>query len=233
MPRAGGLGSTRSAASRGRSFGSARGCAPSATSCRWWRSGSTGACFLGDDRGAPRPDHARLARIRDRYGLEIVRRCFEMIVAHCLAAGLVWEGDRSFAATQGAANASQRRPRFRGPPLRRRGARGGARHCGGCPQDIAEGGERNDLPRLPVALTADAPAALAEAAARRHDGIGHAGRPARTLIGGNSRRVADVRACVTDSDAALTRERGGGRDLGDHDHDGVDGGKARIILAPW
>ena len=47
------------------------------------------------------------------------------------------------------------------------------------PEDIAEGGERNDPPRLPVAFTADAPATLAEATPRRHDGIGHAGRLAR------------------------------------------------------
>lgn len=84
---------------------------------------------------------------------------------------------------------------------------------------------------LPRELTAEAQAALSEAAAARHDWIGEAGRPDRRVIRGDYQRVADFRASVTDHDASLMRYRGGGLDLGYHDHDVVDGGKARSILA--
>jgi hypothetical protein len=72
---------------------------------------------------------------------------------------------------------------------------------------------------------------LAEVAASRHDGIGEAGRPDRTAIRSDYLRLADFRASFTDPDASLMRYRGGGLDLGYHDHSVVDGGKARIILA--
>ncbi len=48
---------------------------------------------------------------------------------------------------------------------------------------------------------------------------------------GDYQRVADFRSSATDPDASLMRSRGGGLDLGYHDHYVVDGGKARIILA--
>jgi hypothetical protein len=51
------------------------------------------------------------------------------------------------------------------------------------------------------------------------------------VIRGDYRRLADFRASVTDPDASLMRYRGGGLDLGYHDHYVVDGGKARIVLA--
>jgi hypothetical protein len=50
-------------------------------------------------------------------------------------------------------------------------------------------------------------------------------------VRGDYRRVADFRASATDPDASLMRYRDGGLDLGYHDHDVVDGGKARIVLA--
>ena len=46
------------------------------------------------------------------------------------------------------------------------------------------------------------------------------------------RRTADFRVSATDPDASPMPGRGGGLDLGYHDHYVVDGGKARIILAP-
>jgi hypothetical protein len=52
------------------------------------------------------------------------------------------------------------------------------------------------------------------------------------VIRGEYRRTADFRASATDSDASLMPGRGGGLDLLYHDHYVVDGGKARIILAP-
>jgi hypothetical protein len=72
---------------------------------------------------------------------------------------------------------------------------------------------------------------LADVAGSRHDWIGNAGRPNRSVIRGDYRRLADFRASFTDPDASLMRYRGGGLDLGYHDHYVVDGGKARIILA--
>ena len=46
--------------------------------------------FLGYDFADRLPDHSSMTRIRDRYGLEVLRRFFEAIVAQCQQAGLVW-----------------------------------------------------------------------------------------------------------------------------------------------
>jgi hypothetical protein len=94
-----------------------------------------------------------------------------------------------------------------------------------------EGADAEGPALLPVELTADAHAALGEAAARRHDWISEAARPDRTVIPGGYRRTADFRASATDPDASLMRYRGRGLDLGYHDHYVVDGGKARLVLA--
>jgi len=45
---------------------------------------------LGDDRGEALPDHASLTRIRERYGVETFRRCFDAVVGRGRAAGRVW-----------------------------------------------------------------------------------------------------------------------------------------------
>jgi hypothetical protein len=97
----------------------------------------------------------------------------------------------------------------------------------------SDAGEDEDGPTpLPTALSPEAQAALAAAAERRHDWIGEAGRPDRTVIRGDYRRTADFRASATDPDASLMPGRGGGLDLLYHDHYVMDGGQARIILAP-
>ena len=46
--------------------------------------------YLGYDLTEPLPDHSSLTRIRERYGLDIFRRFFEVVVEQCLHAGLVW-----------------------------------------------------------------------------------------------------------------------------------------------
>jgi transposase len=46
--------------------------------------------YLGYDLTEPLPDHSSLSRIRERYGLDVFRSFFELIVEKCLAAGLVW-----------------------------------------------------------------------------------------------------------------------------------------------
>jgi transposase len=62
--------------------------------------------YLGYDLTESLPDHSSLARIRDRYGLEIFRRFFERIVELCAEAGLVWGEEFYFDATKVEANAS-------------------------------------------------------------------------------------------------------------------------------
>jgi hypothetical protein len=160
--------------------------------------------------------------------LEIFRCFFETIVAQCLAAGLVWGRELYFDATKVEANASldSVAPRF-----------AVATHVGALfaaaesTSAAGEGADDDGPTSLPIELTAEAHAGLAEAAATRHDWIGEAGRPDRSVIRGEYRRTADFRASATDPDASLMRYRGGGLDLGYHDHYVVDGGKARIILA--
>ena len=184
--------------------------------------------YLGYDLTEPLPDHSSLTRIRQRYGLEAFHRFFETIVEQCLAAGLVWGKELYFDATKVEANASldSVAPRFAVE------AHLGALFASAeMPEDGDEGGDGDGPTVLPVDLTPEAQAALAETAGRRHDWIGEAGRPNRTVVRGDYQRVADFRASVTDPDASLMRYRGGGLDLGYHDHYVVDGGKARIILA--
>jgi transposase len=182
--------------------------------------------YLGYDLTEPLPDHSSLTRIRERYGLEIFRRFFETIVAQCLAAGLVWGRELYVDATKVEANASldSVAPRFAVE------AHVGALFAAA--ESTSAAGADDDGPTsLPIELTAEAHAGVAEAAATRHDWIGEAGRPDRSVIRGEYRRTADFRASATDPDASLMRYRGGGLDLGYHDHYVVDGGKARIILA--
>jgi transposase len=184
--------------------------------------------YLGYDLTEALPDHSSLTRIRERYGLALFRRFFEAIVEQCLQAGLVWGQEFYFDATKVEANASldSVAPRFAVEA-----------HLGALfpaaesPSAAAEGADDDGPTRLPVALTAEAQAALAEAAATRHDWIGEAGRPDRSVMRGDYQRVADFRASATDPDCSLMRYRGGGLDLGYHDHYVVDGGKGRIILA--
>jgi len=62
--------------------------------------------YLGYNLGEPLPDHSSLTRIRTRYGLAVFRRFFEMIVAQCQQAGLVWGRELYVDATQVQADAA-------------------------------------------------------------------------------------------------------------------------------
>jgi transposase len=186
--------------------------------------------YLGYDLGESLPNHSSLSRIRERYGLEVFRHFFETVVEHCIAAGLVWGRELYFDATKVEANASldSVAPRFAVE------AHLGALFAATEPVEAGDAEEdaRGEVPTpLSVALTTEARVALAKVAASRHDWIGEAGRPDRTVIRSDYRRLADFRASFTDPDASLMRYRGGGLDLGYHDHYVVDGGKARIVLA--
>jgi transposase len=185
--------------------------------------------YLGYDLGEPLPDHSSLTRIRNRYGLEVFRCFFEVIVEQCLQADLVWGQELYFDATKVEANASldSVKPRFAVEAhLNALFAPAAAES----PRDNDVGGDEESPMPLPTALSPEAQAELVAAAERRHDWIGEAGRPDRTVVRGNYQRVADFRASATDPDASLMRYRGGGLDVGYHDHYVVDGGKARIVL---
>jgi hypothetical protein len=71
---------------------------------------------------------------------------------------------------------------------------------------------------------------LTEYAATRHDWIGNAGRPDRTVTRDTYRRTADFRVSTTDPDATPMPLGDGRTHLGYQDHYVVDGGRARIIL---
>src|SRR5262249_5571511 len=62
--------------------------------------------YLGYNLEEPLPDHSSLTRIRTRYGLEIFRRFFEVIVEQCQQAGLVWGRELYFDATHVLADAA-------------------------------------------------------------------------------------------------------------------------------
>ena len=190
--------------------------------------------YLGYDLTEPLPDHSSLSRIRERYGLDVFRRFFERIVEQCIAAGLVWGQELYIDATKVAANAAldSLHPRFAvDAHLAQLFATMADDGRAGDGSDRRLEREDGDEPvRLPVALTAEAQTELAAHAAQRHDWIGHAGRPDRTVIRGTYRRTADFRVSTTDSDATPMPLGDGRTRLGYQDHYVVDGGRARIIL---
>jgi transposase len=195
--------------------------------------------YLGYALDEALPDHSSLTRLRERYGLEVVRRFFEAIVEQCIAAGLVWGQELYLDSTDVEANAalSSLRPRFAVEAhLARLFAHAQA------PEDEAPAdGDDGDTPRgdadeptaLPVVLTEEARSALAERADGRRDWLGALGRMPRTRPPGAVRRTADYRASTTDLDATPLRPKGANARLGYHDHYVGDGGKARIILTAW
>jgi transposase len=172
------------------------------------------------------PDHSSLTRIRERYGVEVFRRFFDVVVEQCIAAGLVWGKELYVDSTDVDANASidSLQPRFAVEAhlarlFEEKDERGGD-------DPVGESGPTH----VPVALTEEARSDLAKRAADRHDWIGEMGRPDRTRTSGPYRRTADYRASSTDLDASPLRPGGSGVRLGYHDHYVVDGGRARIIL---
>src|SRR5438477_5982243 len=62
--------------------------------------------YLGYDLAEPLPDHSSLTKIRSRYGIEVFRRFFEVIVEQCQEAGLIWGQELYFDGTKVQANAS-------------------------------------------------------------------------------------------------------------------------------
>src|SRR5256884_4512931 len=61
--------------------------------------------YLGYDLGEPLPDHSSLTRIRERYGVEVFRCFFDVIVEQCQQEKLVWGEELYIDGTQVNANA--------------------------------------------------------------------------------------------------------------------------------
>jgi transposase len=190
--------------------------------------------YLGYDLSEALPDHSSLTRIRERYGLDVFRSFFEMVVEQCIATGVVWGQELYIDATKVEANAAlaSLQPRFAVEAhlaclFATEGDDGD--DDGGSGEPAGEGGKRTPE-RLPVALSQEAPVDWAEHAAVRHDWIGRVGRPDRATTRGAYRRTADFRVSTTDPDATPMPSGEGRTRLGSQDHYVVDGGKARIIL---
>jgi transposase len=189
--------------------------------------------YLGYDLTEPLPDHSSLTRIRERYGLKVFRRFFEVVVEQCLVAGLVWGQELYIDATKVAANASldSLQPRFAVEAhLTRLFASAENEGDGGQGNSGVVKDEGDEPTRFPVVLTEAVLADSAEGAAARHDWLGCAGRPDRNTRSGTYRRTADFRVSTTDPDATPMPFRDGRTHLGYQDHYVVDGGRARIIL---
>jgi transposase len=189
--------------------------------------------YLGYDLTEPLPDHSSLTRIRERYGLEVFRRFFEVVVEQCLVAGLVWGQELYIDATKVAANAAldSLQPRFAVEAhLARLFASAEDEGAGGHGNSGAAEDRGDEPVRLPVVPTEAALADPADGAAPRHNWLGCAGRPDRNSRSGTYRRTADFRVSTTDPDATPMPFGDGRTHLGYQDHYVVDGGRARIIL---
>jgi transposase len=186
--------------------------------------------YLGYALDEALPDHSSLTRIRQRLGVDIFQRFFELVVDLCQEAGLVWGRELYFDATKVEANAGI-------PSLIPRFYYEAKTHVADLFTDEFAVEEANPEPTdddlaagivwLPferntdgVLAGDDPPWRLLEE--RRLDPH----RPAKR----GYRRTSDFRVSPTDPDASPMWDWGAIR-LGYHDHYVVDGGKRRIILA--
>lgn len=171
-----------------------------------------------------------MTTIRTRYGVDIFRRFFDAIVEPCRRAGLVWGAELYFDATQVEATADRDRmvPRFDQEAI--------ATHL------ATVFPETKTAPPVPTLIDQPQPLAFPGrttdpsadhdlGSPSGHHWITELGRPDRTITRGHYQRIADVWVSPTDPDATPMHKKGGGTCLGSHTHYGVDGGKARIILA--
>ncbi len=167
--------------------------------------------FLGYDLHEPLPDHSSLTRIRERYGLEVFRRFFELIVEMCFEAGLVWGKELFFDSTKVEANAAvdSLAPRWAveahleelfeeeemHPPQQQ-------------DEEISE--KSCEIAQLPTAREDG----LRVRNAAKNDWISRAGRQDRPFESGYRRRTSDSRASKTDLDATPMTWAKSGRRLG-------------------
>jgi transposase len=205
--------------------------------------------YLGYNLDDPLPDHSSLTRMRARYGLEVFRRFFEVIVERCQQAGLVWGQELYVDATQVQADAAldSLTARFAVAAREVLQARKAVEaHLEALFADGADGAANSAIPPtqeaqpnpdaagdpptpLPVSLPEALRAELVAGNAARHDWIAQEGRQQREAHG-YYQRTADFCISATDPDATPMRLKSGGTHLGYQTHYVVDGGKPRIIL---
>ncbi len=204
--------------------------------------------YLGYDLGEPLPDHSSLTRIRERYGVEVFRRFFDVIVEQCQQEKLVWGRELYIDGTQVNANADldSLTPRFAVEAREAMQAHLATLFSleDAQPETQEASEDRADTPQadatspvaigpaalpLPVVLSEAEHEELATENAGRHDWIAEEGRQQRE-VHGLYQRTADFKVSTTDPDATPMRLKNGGIHLGYHVHYVVDGGKARVIL---
>lgn len=180
--------------------------------------------YLGYDLHEPLPDHSSLTRIRERYGLEILRGFFDRIVEVCAEAGLVWGEELFVDSTTVRANAAKAAlvPKlavaahldglFEGEP-------DGATEPTGAPAAMPD-----------AALPGADDEGLAEANAACEDFVSSAGRYGTKSRTPNPNKISDQVVNRTDPDACLAGHVKGTARMGYKVHYVVDGGKARVIL---
>jgi transposase len=191
----------------------------------WW--------YLGYALDESLPDHSSLTRIRQRLGVDIFQRFFEQIVDLCQEAGLVWGRELYVDATKAEANAAldSLRPRFYHDAK----AHVADLFADDALTDPATAGPDAAADALPVGI-ARLPSAAEDEEGRMEPPPWqlleeHRLDPDRPSVG-SYRRTTDFRVSSTDPDATPMRTKHG-TSLGYHDHDVVDGGKQRIILAAF
>lgn len=160
--------------------------------------------YLGYDLDEAVPDHSSLSRIRDRYGLDIFQKFFEIIVERCCQAGLVWGKELYFDGTRVRANADidKQVPRFYLEAQQHLHALFGRQ----AEREIQT--SRRGLWAI-------------------YDGQ----RRLSSRTHSTAERHGDSWVCPTDPDATMLYGQPGHSRLGYNVHYVVDGGKARIILA--
>jgi transposase len=185
--------------------------------------------YLGYNLDEPLPDHSSLTRIRQRLGLAIFRRFFEVVVDLCNEAGLIWGKELLVDATKVRANASMDSfvPRL---------AEVVDDHLVELFRDQGESAEVT-----PVIKEADTPPLLhpegvVETPAdqpteeRRWDVLEECRLDPERPLSPGYQRLSSRKISRTDPDATPMLVRYGGTALGYQDHYLVDGGKARLIL---
>lgn len=194
--------------------------------------------YLGYALDEDLPDHSSLTRIRQRRGIEIFLRFFEQVVDLCHEAGLVWGRELSVDATKVEANAGTDSliPRFYHDAKTHIADLFAADPAPAEHDDDAADPPPGREMALPEGVVHPPPgmlmttAAAAPAPARRRMVLEQRRLDPKRPAVGSYRRTTDFRVSTTDPDAT-PMWTGTETALGSHDHDVVDGGKARIILA--
>jgi transposase len=183
--------------------------------------------YLGYALDEDLPDHSSLTRIRQRLGIDVFQRFFDQVVDLCQEAGLVWGRELYFDAARVRADADTDSlvPRFSAEAKA---------HVADIfeqlePQEEPAGPPADELLHFPVE-TEGTDRAPQESRVTRWNLLEERrlapGRPSHR----GYRRTSDFWVSTTDPDATPMWTAGKAR-LGYHDHDVVDGGKRRIILA--